>query len=241
MTLLDLDKYDDESKSVLTNVIKAVREQYIVNGQQKQFWFYPCQISDATLTPSVVEKWIQALRNNNLLYYYKLYNSFEFEQNLALVQQGLGDNHSWDAHMFMPFIYGFPAPPASPCLALDIGDTNLDQLLELVSKTALGVHFYVDRIGNIYFDNTPLSIINSSASYKAVLIKILEAKHNTVTAEEVTSVLEPLTNTNDINQKRNEVISDIRKELFSVSQHKLVLESSKSGHRVDYYSLVLHE
>ena len=85
MTLLDSDKYDDESKSVLANFIKAVREQYIVNGQQKQFWFYPCQISDATLTPSVVEKWIQALRNNNLLYCYKLYNSFEFEQNLALV------------------------------------------------------------------------------------------------------------------------------------------------------------
>ena len=143
--------------------------------------------------------------------------------------------------MFLPFVHGFPAPPFSPHLALDIGDTNLDHLLGLVSKTALGLHFYVDKLGNIYYDNALLSVINSSAARKAVLMKLLEAKYNTVSAEEITNTLEPLTKTNDINQKRNEVISDIKKELFSVSQHRLSLESHKSGNRIDYYSLVVHK
>lgn len=241
MALLGLDKHDDESKAVLAAVIRAVREQYLVNGQQKQFWFYPCQISDPALTPPVVEKWLQALQNDGLIYYYRLPSNFEFEQDLALTQQRLGDSHDWNVHMFLPFAYGFPAPPSSPCLALDLGETDLDQLLGLVSKTALGLHLYVDKLGTIYYDNTQLPVINSSVAYKAVLMKLLEAKYNTVTAEEVADVLEALTKTDDIDQKRNEVISDIRKELFTVSQHRLNLNSYKRGHRVARYSLVLQE
>lgn len=241
MNSFDTSMYDDVSRAELLAVIRAIREQYYTNGRFKQFWFLPSQMSNITLTEPVVVKWLLVLSNANLLYFYKPNNGIEFERSLALSQHRLGDNHMWGEQIFTPIISQFSAS-SSPIIALDIYDTDLDSLLENVSRKRFFGSIYVNDFGQFYYENIPLKNINNSPLRKAILGGFLSKDNHVLSTREIMDILKSFDEEDyDNDDKRNENLHKIRKNLFSVSQHKVNILSYKNGHRIDYYELISQE
>ena len=236
MTSFDFNEYSEEGRRVLKKVVEEIREQYFASGLLPQFWFHPAQASDRTLTEPIVQKWLQVLAEKGALHFYKPpYGSFEYEQALALGHGCLNEDYAWERHMLTPFITGFP-PDSFPGFALDIYDTNLDQLIESASKKTILGKFQKDSLDRYSYGGAPLIDINNSPLRKAVLEEFLLADKHTVSAKRVEEILSrSYENVDD--HARSRVISETRRALRGVS-HEVDIVSHKVGHRVNYYELI---
>lgn len=232
MNSFNVNEYDEDSRKVLVKILREIREQFLVGGGYTQFWFHPTQVSDTTLTEPIIQKWLQVLSNKGVLYFYWPSNGFEYEQNLALFQHRLGDNHKWQSQMFSPFVSGFP-PHSFPSFAIDIFDTDLGKLIDLVFKENMWGKFYKDSLSNFYYDATPIDDVNCSQNRKTLLEKFLSSKDHKLSTKEIMTVL-----STDDNMTKNRTISGIRKALRTVS-HEVEIKSHMSGRSVDYYELTL--
>ncbi|MBR3131018.1 hypothetical protein IKG31_00360 [Candidatus Saccharibacteria bacterium] len=236
MIPFDMNEYSEGSRKVLKKVVEEIREQFLVNGRSCQFWFHPTQVGDETLTEPIILKWLRVLSEKNLLHFYRPNNTFEYEQSLALCQGHLGEDYGWNPQMMVPFVSGFP-PDSFPAIALDIYDTDLDQLIESVLKKKLYGKFQKDNLGSYYYDGALLTGINNSPLREAVLEEFLLADEHTVSAKGIEGVISRFRDEVD-DPARNDAISETKKALRDVS-HEIDIASHKAGRRVDYYELIV--
>lgn len=240
MIQFDASEYSEESRRVLHKVVEEIREQFFVGGRRTQFWFYPTQVTDTSLTEPIIQKWLTVLSSKGLLYFYRPATGFDFEQALAVSQGRMSDGYNWQPHMMMPFISGFPTD-SFPGFAVDILATNLDELLNAVSRKMIFAGIHKDKLGQFYYDGTPLVQINNSPLRRALLDGLLTADKHTLSREELLHIMASFdSDDSDNNAKLTQNVYLINKEIFSTSNHKVSLLSHLSGRTADYYFLQIN-
>lgn len=224
-----MNEYNEKNRAILKEVLEEIKEQFLIAGGSRQFLFYSERVSERKLTEPIIHKWLQVLSNKGVLHFYKPVN-YEMEQSAALERRCLLETYNWTPQTTTLFALG-PAPS----FVIDICETDLNQLIRLISKERLWESFYKDKLDRFYYDDKPLTKINSSKTYKLILGELLIADEHTLTAKEVMELL-----SDDDIQKRNRVVSDIRKSLRSASR-EINIESHKTGRSVDYYRLTIRQ
>ena len=163
---------------------------------------------------------------------------FEVRQILALNQGCLEEGYAWESHMLTPFITGLPGHPFSG-FALDIFNTDLDAVIEAISRKIKCEDLSKDNLGRFFYGNTELKEINCSPIRRAVLDELLRSKNHTITAEKISELLDQLHyKYPDNTHTRVKVMSETKQALRGVS-HNVDIEPGKSGRNVDYYELVI--
>ena len=233
MDSFDVNEYSRESREVLKKVAEEIREQFLAGGSSRQFWFYVSQASNKGLTESVVQKWLNVLSSKGILHYYKPDYS-ELERATAFERHCLGEKYEWGPQVITPFVLGF-SPHSAPNFAIDLYDTDFPRLFKLISMDKLWGNFRRDRMDRLYYGDVLLGGINHSPLRKEILSELLIADEHIVPAEKVMSILSV---DDDDREKRNRIMSEIKKELRSVS-HDIDIKTHRVGRSVDYYELII--
>lgn len=233
-----MNEYGEKSREALRKVVEEIREQFLVGGSLRQFWFYTTRISDKTLTESIIQKWLEVLARNGLLHFYRLERT-ELEEAIAFSQRYLEKGYDWDSQMVTQFVLGFP-PHLAPSFALDIYDTDLDKLISQLQKNRVWGKFQKDLLDRYSYDGTLLIRINNSPLRKAVLEEFLLADEHTVSAKRVEEIISQFSSREVDDHVRSDTISETKKALREVS-HEIDIASSKAKHKVDYYQLVINK
>lgn len=237
MASLDVSEYGEESRDTLKKVLEEIREQFLDNNKSKQFWFSLSQVSNESLREPIIRKWFGVLSRKGMLHYYEP-NYSEVEKAIVFSQNYLEENYDWEPTIVTSYILGL-SPHATPCIALDIYDTDFDKQIRLIQMNTVWDRFQRDRLGNYFYDGNELTEINKSLTYKNVLGEFLKTDAHTLSVGEVMRLVAS-DNDNDYDKdaRRNRVISALNKGLGSVS-HNVEIKTHKSGHSADYYTLVV--
>lgn len=186
MDSFDINEYSEKSREVLIKVLEEIQEQFLTNGESSQFWFDLNRVTDKSLTEPIIEGWLQVLSNEGALHYYKPTYS-EGEEAVVFETRRLMESYKWSPQMATSYILNrSPDPHFRPSFALDIRDTDLPLLIEIVSGKIRWKNFRQDGPFEDYFyDDVRLEKINSSPALKAILRKLLTTKWHTITPEEI--------------------------------------------------------
>ena len=237
MDTFNLNEYSERSREVLIKVVEEIREQFLDNNKSKQFWFSLSQVSDESLREPIIRKWFSVLSRKGILHYYEP-NYSEVEKAIVFSQNYLEKNYNWDPTIVSSYILEL-SPHATPCIALDVYDTDFDKQIKLIQMNTIWDRFQRDRLGNYFYDGNELTEINKSLTYKNVLGEFLKTDAHTLSVDEVIRlVVSDDDNDYDRDARRNRVISALNKGLRSVS-HNVEIRTHKSGHSADYYTLVV--
>ncbi len=239
MDTFNLNEYSERSREVLGKVVEEIREQFLDNNKSRQFWFNLSQVSDESLRESIIRKWLSILSHKGILHYYEP-NYSDVEKAIVFSQNYLEENYNWEPTIVSSYILEF-SPHATPCIALDIYDTNFDKQIRLIQMNTIWDRFQRDRLGNFFYDGNELTEINKSPTYKNVLGGFLKTDAHTLSVDEMMRLIaSDDDNDYDNNARRNRVVSALNKELRGIS-HNVEIKTHKSGHSADYYTLVVAE
>ncbi len=238
MDTFNANEYSEKSREVLKKVVEEIREQFLVGGSLRQFWFYTVRIPDKTLTEPIIQKWFEVLSSKGILHYYKLDYS-ELGQATTFERRYLEKDYNWEPSLITQFILGFP-PHLAPSFVLDIYDTDLDKLIRQLQKDRVWGKFQKDLLDRYSYDGTLLIGINNSPLRKAVLEEFLLANEHTVSAKRVEEIISQFSSREVDDHVRSDTISETKKALREVS-HEIDIASSKAKHKVDYYQLVINK
>ena len=255
MDSFDVNEYSEKSREVLIKVLGEIQEQFLMNGESSQFWFYLNRMEDKSLTEFIVEKWLQALSNKGILHYYKP-NYSEWEEAVVFSHKRLEEKYEWNPQMITSYILNRPPDPRfRPSFALDVRDIDLDKLIDLVKKKRVWGKFTLDNADNYRYDGVLLTDINKSRANKMVFGKLLEAEDYIMSPRDILRILFAIDlQDGKVNEGEEEdfirdaanstrpskVISEIKISLRKVS-HKIDIEPEYSGRNVSYYKLITLE
>lgn len=227
----NFNEFDDKSKGALIEVVKEIREQWIIDGCYSQFWFYASQSSNTEITESIALKWLRVLKGKNIIYYYKPSFDLDILSSIAIARQQIDPNHKWDERIGASLLLNPPAD-SRPGVAIDTLGVDFDQLLDAISATNVWGKFRLDSIGRYFYGNIELTTINNSIRLKTLLGELLAAKDHTITRDMFETVF-----AGDMDgKKRRQIVYELGLGLSEAS-HNIVIESGKSGRKVTYYKL----
>lgn len=111
--VFSFDTYDDASKKVINCVVRALREQWEINGRVSQYWFYASQVSDASLSEPIILKWLRVLKDMGALYFFKPACDLGTLNSVIISPAPLDANHDWGKDMKVALLIN-GAPTVAP-------------------------------------------------------------------------------------------------------------------------------
>ncbi len=232
--LFIFDEFDSDSKDGLLRTAKAIREQYVINGQHGQFWFHTERVSDEKLTEQIIIKWLHALKNKGILYFFIPEIDVVTLRMQPLTSWKMDPFHNWNWGGFLEAsLQTDKQPDYRPGIAVDTLCTDFDELIKALSaKKTLG-KFRQDKHGLYFYGDTVLDEINHSNARKALLNGFLSTEDHILSASEVDAIV----GDDGTGEKRRKVVSGLKIELRKIS-HDIDIVTSKKGQRAHHYELI---
>lgn len=231
-------EYDDDSKSVLIKVVKELKEQWLANKCQPQFWFYATRVSNKELTEQIIIKWLMVLANKGVIHFYKptidtvLLQSFMIEKS---PEWTIDSTHNWDWRGYLSYSLMVDAPTDhNPGIAVDILESDFDLLIQILSQKRTWGKFSIDRHGRYSYDRVLLTSINNSEARRIVLGELLSAKDHILSAQEIDRIISD----DGTGEKRRKVTSELNIELKKISR-EIDIKTVMRGQKANHYELVV--
>lgn len=228
--LFVFDEFDDESKAELLKIVKAIREQFIINGRNEQFWFQPTRVSDSGLTEQVIIKWLHVLEQKRVMHFCIP----EGDEDSLRRKDGL---HDW-SRLRAPLETGLEplAWPGcyKPGIAIDTLYSDLDMLIGVLSSKKTWGKFSLDSNNRYLYDGVELTKVNKSDAYRALLSGFLAADNHILSAEEVNAIVRD----DGTGQRRRKYTSELGIALRKAS-HDINVVTTRKGKDADHFQLTI--
>lgn len=235
MKTASFNEYDDASKYALKEVVDEVREQWLANGHKRQFWFFISQSSSQKLTKQIVLKWLKALANKGLIYYYAPVLDRDILADMALSGAEIDPLHKWDATISHSLLFD-TSHSVGDGIAIDLLDTDLNSLIEIITKNNLLAAIYKDKLDKYYYNNTPLDEINNSLNMKKLLEFLLLADAHELSAEDVAKIASD----DGTGAERRRITSEFNGAIKKASNGTVELKTHLCNNKAVSYQLIIH-